>query len=184
MKRSAGAALSGLLAGALTLGVATLLAGLLSRVSVSAGQPSPVVAVGGAFVDRTPLWLKSFAVSAFGTHDKLALFVGMALVLAAVCAALGVLAARRRTAGFVAFAVVGALGAAAVLSRPGSRPLDMVPTLVGTVAGLWALSTLLALGAACAGEPGGVRPAAAPGRRCRHRRGRSCDGRRGAGTGR
>ena len=147
MKRSAGAALSGLLAGALTLGVATLLAGLLSRVSVSAGQPSPVVAVGGAFVDRTPLWLKNFAVSAFGTHDKLALFVGMALVLAAVCAALGVLAARRRTAGFVAFAVVGALGAAAVLSRPGSRPLDMVPTLVGTVAGLWALSTLLALGA-------------------------------------
>ena len=141
------AAVSGVLAGALTLGIATLLAGALSRISVSAGQPSPVIAVGGAFVDRTPLWLKNFAVSTFGTNDKLALFAGMALVLVAVCAGVGVLAARRRTAGLVAFAVVGALGAAAVLSRPGARPLDVVPTLVGTLVGLWALTTLLALGA-------------------------------------
>ena len=65
----------------------------------------------------------------------------------AVCAGVGVLAARRRTAGLVAFAVVGALGAAAVLSRPGARPLDVLPTLVGTLVGLWALTTLLALGA-------------------------------------
>jgi DMSO/TMAO reductase YedYZ molybdopterin-dependent catalytic subunit len=141
------AAVSGVLAGAVTLGIATLLAGALSRISVSAGQPSPVIAVGGAFVDRTPLWLKNFAVSTFGTNDKLALFAGMALVLVAACAGVGVLAARRRTAGLVAFAVVGALGAAAVLSRPGARPLDVVPTLVGTLVGLWALTTLLALGA-------------------------------------
>ena len=141
------AAVSGVLAGALTLGVATLLAGALSRISVSAGQPSPVIAVGGAFVDRTPLWLKNFAVSTFGTNDKQALFAGMALVLVVVCAGVGVLAARRRTAGLVAFAVVGALGAAAVLSRPGARPLDVLPTLVGTLVGLWALTTLLALGA-------------------------------------
>ena len=100
------------------------------------GQPS-----------MTPLWLKNFAVSTFGTNDKLALFSGMALVLLAVCAGVGVLAARRRTAGLVAFAVVGGLGAAAVLSRPGARPLDVVPTLVGTLVGLWALTTLLALGA-------------------------------------
>jgi DMSO/TMAO reductase YedYZ molybdopterin-dependent catalytic subunit len=141
------AAVSGVLAGAVTLGIATLLAGALSRISVSAGQPSPVIAVGGAFVDRTPLWLKNFAVSTFGTNDKLALFAGMALVLVAACAGVGVLAARRRTAGLVAFAVVGALGAAAVLSRPGARPLDVVPTLIGTLVGLWALTTLLALGA-------------------------------------
>ena len=88
-----------LLAGALTLGVATLLSGALARASLTGGQPSPVLAVGGAFVDRTPLWLKNFAVSTFGTNDKLALFVGMALVLALVCAGIGVLAARRRTAG-------------------------------------------------------------------------------------
>jgi DMSO/TMAO reductase YedYZ molybdopterin-dependent catalytic subunit len=146
VKRLSGAALGGLLAGALTLGVATLLSGALARASLAGGQPSPVLAVGAAFVDRTPLWLKDVAVSTFGTNDKLALFVGMALVLAVVCAAIGVLAARRRTAGFVAFAVVGALGAAAVVSRPGSRPLDIVPTLVGTMAGLWALSTLLRWG--------------------------------------
>ena len=56
MRPTVRAAVSGVLAGALTLGVATLLAGALSRISVSAGQPSPVIAVGGAFVDRTPLW--------------------------------------------------------------------------------------------------------------------------------
>ena len=134
-----------MLAGALTLGVATLLSGVLARASLTGGQPSPVLAVGGAFVDRTPLWLKNLAVSTFGTNDKRALFVGMAFVLALLCAGVGVLAARRRTAGFVAFAVVGALGAAAVVSRPGSRPFDIVPTLVGTVAGLWALSALLRL---------------------------------------
>ena len=172
--------MAGLLAGALTLGVATLLSGALARASVTGGQPSPVLAVGGAFVDRTPLWLKNFAVSTFGTNDKLALFVGMALVLVLVCAGIGVLAARRRTAGFVAFAVVGALGAAAVMSRPGSRPLDIVPTLVGTVAGLWALSALLRLRPRAGAGAGRVRPATAAARRRRRCRGRCRLGRRGA----
>ena len=125
--------MAALLAGALTLGRRDARWPVLLALGQPVrGQPSPVLAVGGAFIDRTPPWLKDFAVSTFGTNDKLALFVGMALVLALVCAGIGVLAARARTAGLVAFAVVGALGAAAVLSRPGCRPLDVLPTLVGT----------------------------------------------------
>jgi len=141
MKRS-WSAVVGLVAGALTLGVATLLAGLMTRTGLSTGTPSPVIAVGGTFVDHTPPWLKNFAVSSFGTHDKLALFVGMALVLAALCAAIGVLGAQRHTAGLVAFVLAGAIGALAVATRPRAGSLDILPTMIGTAAGLWTLTTL------------------------------------------
>jgi len=146
MKRS-WSAFVGIVAGALTLGVATLLAALMTRTGLAAGTPSPVIAVGGAFVDRTPPWLKNFAVSTFGTNDKLALFVSMALVLTAVCAVIGVVGARRHTAGLVAFVVVGAIGALAVATRPRSGSFDILPTLIGTAAGLWGLSTLWQWGA-------------------------------------
>ncbi len=140
-------ALVGIVAGALTLGVATLLAGLMTRTGLATATPSPVIAVGGTFVDHTPPWLKDFAISTFGTKDKLALFVGMALVLTAVCALIGILGARRHTAGMVTFAVVGAIGALAVVTRPRSGSFDILPTMIGTAAGLWVLSTLWQRGA-------------------------------------
>ena len=141
MKRS-WSAFAGIVAGALTLGVATLLAGLMTRTGLASGTPSPVIAVGGAFVDRTPSWMKDFAISTFGTNDKLALFVGMGLVLTAACAVIGIVGARRHTAGLVAFAVLGAVGALAVATRPRSGSFDILPTMIGTAAGLWALSIL------------------------------------------
>jgi DMSO/TMAO reductase YedYZ molybdopterin-dependent catalytic subunit len=141
MKRSWSAA-AGMAAGALTVGVSTLLAGLLTAVGLSSGTPSPVFAVGGAFVDLTPPWLKDFAVSTFGTYDKAALIVGMAVVLTAVSALIGVLGATHRTAGLVVFEAVGAVGMLAVASRPHSSVLDILPTFLGTAAGLWALNTL------------------------------------------
>jgi DMSO/TMAO reductase YedYZ molybdopterin-dependent catalytic subunit len=146
MKRT-WSAFAGIVAGALTLGVATLLAGLMARGGLAAGTPSPVFAVGGAFVDRTPPWLKDFAISTFGIHDKLALFVGMALFLTALCAVIGILGGRRHTAGSVAFVLVGAVGALAVATRPHSGSLDILPTMIGTAAGVWALSTLWQRGA-------------------------------------
>jgi DMSO/TMAO reductase YedYZ molybdopterin-dependent catalytic subunit len=135
-------ALVGIAAGALTLGVATLLAGLMTTAGLAAGTPSPVFAVGGAFVDRTPPWLKDFAVATFGTHDKTALIFGMALVLTTVCAVIGIVGARRRTTGLVVFGVVGAIGTLAVTTRPHSGILDILPTIIGTAAGLRALSAL------------------------------------------
>ncbi|GAA5168862.1 molybdopterin-dependent oxidoreductase [Ornithinimicrobium tianjinense] len=139
-------ALCGVAAGAVTLGAAELLAALWTQWLGSVGTPSPLLAVGGAFVDRTPPWLKDWAVATFGTADKLALGVGMALALALVCALLGLLAARRRGPGLSLFVLVGMVGGAAVLSRPGAAPLDVVPTLVGVLAGTWVLSWLLATG--------------------------------------
>ena len=137
------AAAAGIATGAATLGTAELLAALWVRVLNSGGTPSPLLAVGGAFVDRTPPWLKDWAIETFGTADKLALGVGMALVLTAVCAGIGLLAARSRTVGMVVFAVVGLIGLAAVLSRPASGVLDLVPTALGVVVGGRVLSWLL-----------------------------------------
>jgi DMSO/TMAO reductase YedYZ molybdopterin-dependent catalytic subunit len=141
MKRS-WAATVGVVAGVFTVGVATLLAALMTGTGLASGTPSPVFAVGGAFVDRTPPWLKDFATTTFGTYDKTALIIGMALFLIAVCAIIGIVGARRRTAGMVAFGFFGAIGMLAVASRPHAGTLDILPTVIGTASGLWALSIL------------------------------------------
>jgi DMSO/TMAO reductase YedYZ molybdopterin-dependent catalytic subunit len=151
-------ALDGVVAGLLTVGIATLAASALTALGQSSGQPAPIAAVSGAFIDRTPPWLKDFAIAVFGTNDKRALLVGTVIALALVCAHIGVLAARRLVPALVVFAVVGVVGAAAVLSRPGAGPLDVVPTVLGTAAGLWFLSRAAAPSASAPG-------AANPGRR-------------------
>lgn len=138
----AAAALDGILAGGVALGLATLLAGVMGWVGLAGGTPSPIPAVGGAFIDRTPAWLKDFAISTFGTNDKLALFVSMGVVLVAFCAAIGLLSRSRRTLALVLLALVAALGAAAVLSRPGAAPQDVIPTAVGVLAGVGTLGRL------------------------------------------
>ncbi|MGB5952328.1 MAG: oxidoreductase, partial [Ornithinimicrobium sp.] len=145
-------ALAGTAAGAITLGVAELLAVVMSRSSAASGTPSPLLAVGGAFVDLTPSWLKDFAVATFGTNDKIALFVGMGVTLLVLCAAIGVLSTRRLSLGLGLFGLVGLIGVWAVLSRPGSGALDPVPTAVGVAVGL-AVLRWLALRAAAPATP-------------------------------
>ena len=131
-----------MLAGALTIGVAEVGAAVLVRSGHAGGAPSPVIAVGGAFIDRTPAWLKNLAITVFGVHDKTALLAGIALVLAVAAAGAGMLAARRRTAGLLLVVLLGAVAAAAVLSRPRAQGLDALPTVLGTFAGLLALNAL------------------------------------------
>ena len=143
-RTTATSAVVGLLAGALTIGVAELVAALLQRSGRAGGTPSPVVAVGGAFIDRTPPWLKDLAIATFGTADKTALLTGIAVVLALVAALAGVLAARRRTLGLLVVVLLAGVGAAAVLSRPGAAWLDAFPTVAGAIAGLLSLDALTA----------------------------------------
>jgi DMSO/TMAO reductase YedYZ molybdopterin-dependent catalytic subunit len=137
------AALAGVTACGLTVALAELLATLLVRTGPSGGTPSPLVAVGDAFVDRTPPWLKNWAVSTFGTHDKTALLAGMAVVLVLAASVVGVLGAVDRRWGLGSLVVLAAVGAAAVLSRPGATALDLVPLLLAALVGMVVLSTLL-----------------------------------------
>ena len=135
-------AVAGIAAGALTVGVAELTAAVAVRMG-AAGTPSPVVALGEAFIDRTPPWLKDAAVSTFGTHDKSALLGGIALVVVVAAAVSGVLAAWRRVAGLLLVVALVAVAGLAVLSRPHAGPGTVLPTLVGAVCGLVALSRLV-----------------------------------------
>jgi DMSO/TMAO reductase YedYZ molybdopterin-dependent catalytic subunit len=159
-RRTAPAALAGVAAGAVTVGSAELLVAPLTGVVGTDGTPSPVLAVGEQFVDLTPSWLKDLAVTVFGTADKVALFVGIAVVLTVGCALLGVLTLRRHVPGLVLFGAVGLVGAAAVLSRPGAAPADVLPTLAGTALGLLVLHrlTLRLAGGPVATDPEPGRP--------------------------
>ncbi|TDE11879.1 molybdopterin-dependent oxidoreductase [Jiangella asiatica] len=130
-------ALAGVLALALGLAVAEVIAGALGRAE------TPVVAVGEEFIDLTPSWLKDLAIDLFGTNDKTALLVGMAVVLVALGAAIGVLTARRRTAGIAAAAALLGVAALAVWSRPDSTGADLVPTIAAGVVALPVLSWLV-----------------------------------------
>ncbi|MGB3830178.1 MAG: molybdopterin-dependent oxidoreductase [Ornithinimicrobium sp.] len=136
------APLAGVAAGSVTLGLAEILALLMKRADAASGTPSPLLAVGGGFVDRTPPWLKDFAIATFGTNDKIALFVSMGLTLLIACALLGVIAAKNRQIGLGLYALVGIVGSAAVVNRPGSAALDIAPTVIGTLAGLGVLAWL------------------------------------------
>ena len=132
------AALAGILAGGVTLGVAQLAAAII------APSAAPLVAVGGAFIDLTPPWLKDFAIATFGTNDKRALLISMSVVIGALAALAGVLARRRWGAGAALVLLLAAAGGIAAATRPAAGPLAPLPSILGGVAGLFALRRLLA----------------------------------------
>src|SRR5260370_4511675 len=82
-------AVSGLIAAAAAMGIAQLLAGLTTPAA------APVLAVGQAVIDATPLPVKDWATSTFGTGDKTVLVGGVLVLLFAFAAVLVVLAVRR-----------------------------------------------------------------------------------------
>jgi DMSO/TMAO reductase YedYZ molybdopterin-dependent catalytic subunit len=129
----------GIVCGAVAIGAAQLVAGLVDP------QASPIVAVGGAVVDASPEWLKGFAIRTFGSNDKTVLLVGIGLVLALIAALVGIAALRRPRVGYLALAVFAAIGVAAALTRPAARPADALPALVGGIAGAVMLRAFLRL---------------------------------------
>ena len=130
-------AVAGLLAAAVAVGVGELAAAAVRP------QAAPVVAVGGAVVDRTPRAVKDFAIRAFGERDKVVLLAGIVVLLAAFAAVVGVLARRRPWAGTAGIALFGLVGVAAAVSRPGAGALDALPSVAGAVAAAGALRLLL-----------------------------------------
>ncbi|MFS0705232.1 hypothetical protein AB6N23_11980, partial [Cellulomonas sp. 179-A 9B4 NHS] len=131
------AAAAGVAAGTVTVGVGALVA------AVTGASSDPLVAVGSAFVDLTPAWLKDWAVTAFGTADKVALAVGQAVVLALLAALAGVLAWRRWSSGAVLVVALGGLAGVAATTRPDAGLLAPVPSVAGALAGLLVLRALL-----------------------------------------
>jgi len=131
------AALAGIAAGAVTVGVGSLVA------LFTGASTNPLTAVGATFVDATPAWLKEFATTNFGTNDKLVLGIGEVIVLAGLAALAGILAARRWVWGAILVVLLAAVAGLAALSRPDAGSLAAVPSVAGGVAGLIALRLLI-----------------------------------------
>ncbi|MEV6572333.1 molybdopterin-dependent oxidoreductase [Streptomyces sp. NPDC051577] len=138
VKRGALAAASGLLAGYTALAVGELAASLVRP------QAGPVTVVGGAAIDRTPAWLKDYAIRTFGQNDKLVLQLGILATIGLLAALLGLFALRHRRTGSVGILVFGLVGAGAALTRPDSAGAgDVLPSLLGAVAGALVLYVLI-----------------------------------------
>jgi DMSO/TMAO reductase YedYZ molybdopterin-dependent catalytic subunit len=145
------AAAAGVVAVAAGVVVGELVAALVSPAL------SPMTAVGGAVIDAVPPAVKDWAVSAFGTADKLALLVGMGLAIAALAALAGLLEWRRRYAGFAVISIFGVVGLVAVLGRAQASGNAMVLPLLAAAAAIlvlrWLMSRLRDWDAASAAVP-------------------------------
>ncbi|MED5814774.1 molybdopterin-dependent oxidoreductase [Mycolicibacterium sp. 050232] len=128
--------LGGIAAAAVSLGVAALIAIPFPP------QADPRGAVGSAIVDLTPVPVKEFVIQALGGLDKLFLAVVVLVVIAAIAALAATYETRRRPVGSAIFVAAGLLGCAAVLTRPDATLSDVVPTVVGTAAGVTVLRVL------------------------------------------
>jgi len=131
------AAVCGLLSAAVALGVAQLLAGIW------APSASPADAVGSVVINHTPLSVKVWATSTFGTNDKTALLLGVFIVVFVYAMVVGVLAARRMAYGFAGLALFAVLGIAAAVTRHGASAGYALPTVFGALAGAFALYRLI-----------------------------------------
>lgn len=149
-------ALAGVVAAAVALGIAELMAAVIGPLS------GPVVAVGSAAIDLTPVPVKDFAIAHFGTHDKSALLTGILVVLVVLAAAAGAVAVRRLAAGLAGLVVVGALGLVAALTRPAAGPDDALPTLAGIAAAAVVLTVLVRRAGGSRPRPARAGVAAAP----------------------
>ncbi|GAA2835507.1 molybdopterin-dependent oxidoreductase [Kribbella solani] len=117
-------AVGGVLAALAGLAVGSVVAGFLGTAQ------TPVTAIGSAFIDRVPPWLKDLAISWFGTHDKTALRVGILIVVGVLAAVGGILAVRRYWAGALITVALTAAAIAAAITRADSGQTGFLPSLL------------------------------------------------------
>lgn len=121
------AASAGVAAALLGIGAGELAATLLAPSS------SPFAVVGGFLIDAAPAWAKDTAIAWFGTGDKGALLTGIAIVLLAAAAALGLVEQRWRGIGVTVFVVLGAAVAVLAPLRADAATLSWLPALLAGI---------------------------------------------------
>ena len=122
-------------AGALSASAALTLAELLSRTT---GTASLLRATGATVIDRAPEAGRRWAILNLGTTDKPALLGAIAIVVALLGAAVGVLAQRHRRLALVATGALSTAGLLAAISRPQTSAGDAVIAAL-TFAAAWTL---------------------------------------------
>ena len=132
------AALAGLAAAGLGLGVAEAIAGILP------GATSLIDAVGQVVIDLQPPGAKDVVVGLFGTNDKLALEIVVTLAALGLGALFGVLGLRRSSLGAIGFAAFGVVGFVAGIGQVLAMPaMVAVEAAVSTGIAIQTLSWLL-----------------------------------------
>ncbi len=137
MKISVRAGSAGVAAAAVAVGVAEMVAVLTGPLT------APLRAVGGVVVDHVPAPVKDFGIQVFGVHDKTALLVGTAVLLAAYAYGVGVAALRSWRAALVGIGLFGAVGVAAAMTRHDAGVFAWLPTVTGAASAVWVLRLLM-----------------------------------------
>lgn len=150
---------AGVAAATLALGAGELTAAALAAAS------SPLSVVGATLIQLAPPWAVDAAIALFGTADKIALGVGVVVVLLGIAAALGVLESRRPPWGAVLIAAIGVGVAMLSLTRPDANQFSWAPALIAAGAGFAGLRFLVARIVAPAQSGGPDADAADPSRR-------------------
>ncbi len=127
----------GLLSAGAAVGAGELVAALVRPAA------SPVIAVGNRFILLTPEPVKRAAIRQFGTYDKTALLTGIYLGIAVLAVLIGLLAVRALWAGVAGVALLGAIGGYSALTAHAHRGTDVVPSVVGALAGVAVLVLLV-----------------------------------------
>lgn len=134
----------GIPAAAAAIGATVLGAGLGELVAaIVAPSASPFSVIGGGMIDIAPAWAKNLAISLFGTGDKAALLVGIAVLLLVVAGLAGLLEWRRPPWGRVVLVGLGVVGAVVAMTRADAGTLSPVPSIVA--GGVAAIVTALLL---------------------------------------
>jgi len=113
---------------------------------------SPFAVIGSALIDLAPAWAKETAIALFGTNDKIALLVGIAIVLVAVAAIAGLVELKWPPFGLAIMIAFGGVGVLAAMTRANPGQFDWVPSLIAGIMAAIALSFLMAR------VPGRARP--------------------------
>jgi len=111
----------------------------------TAPASSPFAVVGGTLIDLAPPWAKDTAIALFGTGDKAALLIGIAIVLMSASALLGVLEDRRPPLGSVVFGVLGVAVGIVATARPDAGPLAWMPSVAAGLVAAFAVRLLIRL---------------------------------------
>ncbi len=138
------APLGGLVAVALAFASTELLAALGIWTRILSAASSPVQSLANTFITLTPEWLKHWAITQFGTNDKLALGAGMFATIAVAALILGLIARRHRGIAVGLMVVLAVVAAIAILTRTNSGVLDLLPLVIGTAVGVTAIRYLYA----------------------------------------
>jgi len=125
---------------------ATVLGAGLGELAAAIVSPtaSPFAVIGGGMIDLAPAWAKNLAIDLFGTGDKAALLVGIAVLLLIIAGVAGVLERRKAPWGRILLVALGVIGAIVSMTRADAGTLSPLPSLVAGAAAALVTGLLVA----------------------------------------